>query len=167
MLSNHLHELQNLTNIAHGPFSSITNASLALTYVPSVLHMQIAHMKFSSSFFFLIVFSHLTFLYQAGWSSLMAASRNGHVEVVDKLLQHGARVDLQDEVYRTITIISNNHSGFSSFHYFCDCSLSSRPNGTGGGRCTYHVFCIILNMHQTTCKSRSMCMCIPLCSHTQ
>ena len=27
----------------------------------------------------------------------MAASGNGHVEVVDKLLQHGARVDLQDE----------------------------------------------------------------------
>ena len=25
----------------------------------------------------------------------MAASLNGHVEVVDKLLQHGARVDLQ------------------------------------------------------------------------
>ena len=28
----------------------------------------------------------------------MAASRNGHVEVVDKLLQHGATVDLQKEV---------------------------------------------------------------------
>ena len=30
----------------------------------------------------------------------MLASHNGHVEVVDKLLQHGARVDLQvqDEV---------------------------------------------------------------------
>ena len=29
----------------------------------------------------------------------MAASQNGHVEVVNMLLQHGARVDLQDEVY--------------------------------------------------------------------
>ena len=29
----------------------------------------------------------------------MAASRDGHVEVVNMLLQHGARVDLQDEVY--------------------------------------------------------------------
>ncbi|CAI7995629.1 hypothetical protein GBAR_LOCUS1722 [Geodia barretti] len=33
-----------------------------------------------------------------GVSSLMAASQNGHVEVVDKLLQHGATVDLHDEV---------------------------------------------------------------------
>ena len=28
----------------------------------------------------------------------MAASKNGHVEVVDKLLQHGATVDLQENV---------------------------------------------------------------------
>ena len=28
----------------------------------------------------------------------MAASVNGHVEVVDKLLQHGATVDLQSKV---------------------------------------------------------------------
>ena len=28
----------------------------------------------------------------------MLASHNGHVEVVDKLLQHGATVDLQDNV---------------------------------------------------------------------
>ena len=32
------------------------------------------------------------------WSSLMLASHNGHVEVVDKLVQHGATVDLQDNV---------------------------------------------------------------------
>ena len=29
----------------------------------------------------------------------MAASQDGHVEVVNMLLQHGARVDLQDEVH--------------------------------------------------------------------
>ena len=29
----------------------------------------------------------------------MYASQDGHVEVVNMLLQHGARVDLQDEVY--------------------------------------------------------------------
>ena len=29
----------------------------------------------------------------------MVASGNGHVEVVDKLLQHGATVDLQKEVH--------------------------------------------------------------------
>ena len=32
----------------------------------------------------------------------MYASQNGHVEVVNMLLQHGARVDLQNMVY-------NNH----------------------------------------------------------
>ena len=37
--------------------------------------------------------------YQDGWSSMMLASRNGHVEVVDKLLQHGATVDLQKVVH--------------------------------------------------------------------
>ena len=31
-------------------------------------------------------------------SSLMIASLKGHVEVVDKLLQHGASVDLQTKV---------------------------------------------------------------------
>ena len=36
---------------------------------------------------------------QDGWSSLMVASQNGHVEVVDKLLQHGATVDLKEKVY--------------------------------------------------------------------
>ena len=35
---------------------------------------------------------------QNGASSLMVASENGHVEVVDKLLQHGARIDLQENV---------------------------------------------------------------------
>ena len=29
----------------------------------------------------------------------MVASKNGHVELVNMLLQHGARVDLQEEVY--------------------------------------------------------------------
>ena len=29
----------------------------------------------------------------------MYASQNGHVDVVDKLLQHGATVDLQDKVF--------------------------------------------------------------------
>ena len=29
----------------------------------------------------------------------MVASLNGHVEVVNMLLQHGARIDLQNKVY--------------------------------------------------------------------
>ena len=29
----------------------------------------------------------------------MTASQNGHVEVVNMLLQHGAQVDLQNKVY--------------------------------------------------------------------
>ena len=35
-------------------------------------------------------------------SSLMLASLNGHLDVVDTLLQHGASVDLQNEVYDTV-----------------------------------------------------------------
>ena len=37
----------------------------------------------------------------------MAASRNGHVEVVDKLLQHRATVDLQLTVITTHTVLLN------------------------------------------------------------
>ena len=33
----------------------------------------------------------------------MMASQNGHVEVVDKLLQHGANVDLQEKVLLKLT----------------------------------------------------------------
>ena len=40
---------------------------------------------------------------QSGWSSLIVASRNGHVEVVEKLLQHGATVDLLHEVLSIFT----------------------------------------------------------------
>ena len=47
-----------------------------------------------------IRYSHVSS--QDGLSSLMVASLNGHVEVVDKLLQHGATVDLQKEVLTTI-----------------------------------------------------------------
>ena len=48
---------------------------------------------------FLIHYLLLCVSRQNGKSSLMAASRNGHVEVVDKLLQHGATVDLHDKVF--------------------------------------------------------------------
>ena len=37
----------------------------------------------------------------------MLASRNGHVDVVDKLLQHGASVDLQNEVGIYMTLYSD------------------------------------------------------------
>ena len=42
-----------------------------------------------------------------GESSLIAASENGHVEVVDKLLQHGATVDLQHQVHNTTCYTCN------------------------------------------------------------
>ena len=35
---------------------------------------------------------------QSGWSSLIVASHNGYVEVVEKLLKHGATVDQLHEV---------------------------------------------------------------------
>ena len=41
--------------------------------------------------------------FQEGVSSLMVASLHGHVEVVDKLLQHGATVDLKDNVISQCT----------------------------------------------------------------
>ena len=44
---------------------------------------------------------------QDGDSSLMAASQEGHVEVVDQLLQHGATVDLQRSVITTHTVLLN------------------------------------------------------------
>ena len=43
---------------------------------------------------------------QSGMSSLMLASHYGHVEVVDKLLQHGAKVDLQENVNRLMFKVS-------------------------------------------------------------
>ena len=43
--------------------------------------------------------SYCPMSYQDGESSLMVASGNGHVEVVNKLLQHGATVDLHDKVF--------------------------------------------------------------------
>ena len=36
----------------------------------------------------------------------MVASQNGHVEVVDKLLQHGAKADLQEKVSGVQLIVS-------------------------------------------------------------
>ena len=39
-----------------------------------------------------------TYISQDGLTGLMAASLNGHAEIVDTLLQHRARVDLQKEV---------------------------------------------------------------------
>ena len=39
----------------------------------------------------------------------MAASLKGHVEVVDKLLQHGATVDLQDKVSIALFLNVSDH----------------------------------------------------------
>ena len=36
----------------------------------------------------------------------MVASQNGHIEVVDKLLQHGAKADLQEKVSGVQLIVS-------------------------------------------------------------
>ena len=40
----------------------------------------------------------------------MTASLNGHVEVVDRLIQHGARVDLQSEVNYTNEVQNTQRS---------------------------------------------------------
>ena len=36
--------------------------------------------------------------FQKGVTALMVASHKGHVDVVKKLLEHGTRIDLQNEV---------------------------------------------------------------------
>ena len=41
---------------------------------------------------------HYIIVWQDGWSPLMYASWNGHVQVVAELLQNGAGVDMQDKV---------------------------------------------------------------------
>ena len=40
----------------------------------------------------------ITYISQNGWTALMQASLNGHAEVVDTLIQHGARVNIKKEV---------------------------------------------------------------------
>ena len=58
--------------------------------------MPSLHRESTDSLIYLIV--HHTCCVQSGDSSLMMASGKGHVEMVDNLLQHGARVDLQSKV---------------------------------------------------------------------
>ena len=40
----------------------------------------------------------LTMNWQDGWTALMYAAENGHSNVVETLLQHGASVDMQNVV---------------------------------------------------------------------
>ena len=72
--------------------------------VPQSMHMSIYTSLLYDSL-------NITFC-QRGATSLMLASDNGHVEVVDKLLQHGARVDLQDEVLFLFSITHSNSLSF-------------------------------------------------------
>ena len=57
----------------------------------------------------------------------MLASQNGHVEVVDKLLQHGATVDLKNKVITTPPFVSImifiNHM-FLKLVIFYHCTIS-------------------------------------------
>ena len=60
---------------------------------------------------------------QDGWSALIVASQNGHVEVVDKLLQYGAKVDLQYDVSNaTIHAVKINYA------YFKVCEVYDNTN---------------------------------------
>ena len=65
----------------------------------------------------------------------MAASQNGHVEVVDKLLQHGATVDLKNVVhYNTpqMLVSHNMRVNRESLYIFCHCFTYCE--------CRYNVF---------------------------
>ena len=55
----------------------------------------------------------------------MAASQNGHVEVVDKLLQHGATVDLQKEVH--------------TLYVHIQCSLLEKPAPIFTRKCPWYI----------------------------
>ena len=57
-------------------------------------------------------------LSQDGASSLMVASLNGHVDAVDKLLQHGATVDLQSKVYKK-SIMGRKSFFCADYRTFC------------------------------------------------
>ena len=49
------------------------------------------------------------FNYQDGVSPLNVASHNGHFEIVNMLLQHGARVDLIEKVGHNYTYLTQLH----------------------------------------------------------
>ena len=51
---------------------------------------------------------------------MMYASQNGHVIVLERLLQHGARVDLQTQVYNNVLIMQvYNFYCVSYVNYTC------------------------------------------------
>ena len=65
----------------------------------------------------------------------MAASQNGHVEVVDKLLQHGADLDLQKKVLLKFPFqltlhmdLLNQLKNFVCLHIYKSVSISGRSN---------------------------------------
>ena len=55
----------------------------------------------------IVAYLNLFPMFQFGMSALVIASEAGHVEVVDKLLQHGANVDLKDLVGDFIQCVIN------------------------------------------------------------
>ena len=72
-------------------------ATVDLQHQVMIMHMPI------------IVLLFMTYTIKDGWSSLIIASLNGHAEVVDKLLQHGATVDLLKEVVLLHTVVLRCH----------------------------------------------------------
>ena len=77
------------------------------------------------SYTMLLIF---TIVWQNGRSPLMMASQDGHVQVVTELLQHGAKVDLQDKVWSflhwffclcgTLDLLCHDHSNNSPVTFF-------------------------------------------------
>ena len=46
----------------------------------------------------LILNTGIQFLIQTGWTPLLDASEEGHVEVVEQLIKHGAQLDIKNRV---------------------------------------------------------------------
>jgi len=66
------------------------------------VHIQLLPCSYSSTYVALFC-SHL--VPQDGWTALMYASQKGHTDAARTLVSTGARVDLQDEVRRSICVL--------------------------------------------------------------
>lgn len=67
---------------------------------PRLMGMQIMKLvlKFTFRYIFIYYLNISVIPLQNGWSPLLVASEQGHINIVKILLQHHARVDVFDEV---------------------------------------------------------------------
>lgn len=101
-----------LWNVERKPGLSLLNC--LHIRLPRLLHCWVNFRNFSQLlfpfwtflwlFYLTSVFFSLLLCMQNGWSPLLLASEEGHVETVKQLLQYNARVDVFDEVRRHLRV---------------------------------------------------------------